>query len=114
MNGFHHALNALLRWPVSQARLAGSRRIHSSERVSQEVELSFRHLTDSCLFLVDRQLQLSHDLAQSRQGLFGFAASAQDEETVRVSHVARAEALLQPEHLPSHHYPAHVDIRQQW
>src|SRR5262245_18460140 len=25
VNGFHHALDALLRWPVSQARLAGSR-----------------------------------------------------------------------------------------
>src|SRR5262252_275731 len=50
MDLLDHTLDTLLRWPVSQARLAGSRRIHPSERVSQEVELSFRHLTDSCLF----------------------------------------------------------------
>src|SRR5215472_14248698 len=36
----HRVLNALPRWPVAQARLAGSRRIHSPERVAQEVELS--------------------------------------------------------------------------
>src|ERR1700692_2671250 len=50
----NHALDALPRWPVSQARLAGSRRIHSSERVSRPVELAFRDLADSCLLLVDR------------------------------------------------------------
>ena len=43
---------------------AGSRRVHSSERVGQKVELSFRYLADSCLLLVDRELQLAHDLAQ--------------------------------------------------
>jgi hypothetical protein len=52
----HRMLDALLRWPVRQARLAGSRRIHSSERVTQKVELSFRYLTDACLLLVDRKL----------------------------------------------------------
>ena len=52
----HRVLDALLRWPVCQARLAGSRRIHSSERVTQKVELSFRYLTDACLLLVDRKL----------------------------------------------------------
>src|SRR6516165_3054660 len=54
----HRVLNALLRWPASQARLAGSRRIHSPERVAQEVELSFRYVADACLLLVDRELQL--------------------------------------------------------
>src|SRR5262249_16974089 len=34
VNVVHHVLNAFLRWPVPQARLAGSRRIHSPERVS--------------------------------------------------------------------------------
>jgi hypothetical protein len=37
----------------------GSRRIHSSERVPQKIELSFRNLADSCLLLVDRELQLA-------------------------------------------------------
>ena len=40
----------------------------SPERVSQEVELSFRHFADPCLLLVHRQLQLAHDLAQALQG----------------------------------------------
>jgi hypothetical protein len=59
-------------WPVSQARLAGSRRIHSSERVPQKIELSFRDLADSCLLLVDRELQFAHDPAQLLQCLIGF------------------------------------------
>src|SRR6266404_4458470 len=114
MDFLNHALDALLRWPVPQARLAGSRRIHSSERVAQKIELSFRDLADSCLLLVNRELQLAHDLAQLLQGFFGFASSAQDHEIVGVGHDARAEALLQPEHLPSQHEPAYVEIRQQW
>jgi hypothetical protein len=60
------------------------------------------------------QLRLAHDLAQSLQGLFGFALSAQDHEIIGVGHDARAEASLQPEHLPSQHEPAHVQICQQW
>ena len=98
---------------MSQVRLAGSRRIHPSERVSQEVERPFRDLADSCFLLVHRQLQLAHDLAQSLQGLFGPAPPAQDHKIVRVGHDTRAEALLQPELLPSQHEPAHVEIRQQ-
>jgi hypothetical protein len=34
-------------------------------------------LADSCLLFVDRQLQLSHDLAQSLQGLFGLGTASQ-------------------------------------
>src|SRR5215470_9734723 len=113
MDFLNHTLDALLRWPITQACLAGSRRIHPSERVAQKIELSFRDLTDSCLLLVDRQLQLSHDLAQLLQGLFGFAFPTQDHEVVGVGHDARAEASLQPEHLPSQHEPAHVEICQQ-
>src|SRR5437870_7620763 len=78
----HRVLNAFLRWPVPQARLAGSRRIHSPERIAQEVELPFRYLADACLLLVDRELQLSHDLAQSLQGLCGFAPPAQDHKVI--------------------------------
>src|SRR5580658_416441 len=42
------------------------------------------------------------------------AASAQDHEVVSIGHEASAEASLKPEHLPSQHEPAHVEIRQQW
>src|SRR6476620_7418274 len=64
-----HALDALPRWPVPQIRLAGSRRMHSSERVAQKVELSFRYFTDACLLLVDRKLQLAHAAAPHRRCL---------------------------------------------
>jgi hypothetical protein len=38
--------------------------------------LSFRYLADSCLLLIDHQLQPSHDPAQLSQGLFNFAPPA--------------------------------------
>src|ERR1700730_5587478 len=44
VDGFHHALDALLRWPEAEIGFSGSRRIHPPERVAQEVELAFRHL----------------------------------------------------------------------
>src|SRR5271157_4381305 len=62
------------------------------KRIPQEVKLLFRYLADACLLLVDRELELTHDLAQSSQGLFGFALSAQDHEVVGIGHDARAEA----------------------
>src|SRR5262245_33112413 len=46
VNLFDRALDASLRRPVTQASLAGPRRIHPSKRVAQEVELSLRHVTD--------------------------------------------------------------------
>src|SRR3977135_4483448 len=87
--------------------------LSTSVRTSQEVELSFRHLADSCLLLVDRELQLAHDLAQLLQRLIGFALLAQDHEIVGIGHDTTAEALFQPELLPSQYEPAHVYIRQQ-
>ena len=95
-------------------RLAGSRRMHSSKRVTQKVELSFRYLTDACLLLVDRKLQLAHDLVQLLQRLIGVAFSAQDHEIVGVGHDTTAEASLQPKLLPSQNESAHVNIRHQW
>jgi len=84
------------------------------KRISQEIELPVRNLADPCLILVHCQLQLAHDLAQSLQRRFGVALPAQNHEIVGVGHDASAEASLQPEHLPSQHEPAHVQIRQQW
>src|SRR5271166_4517507 len=81
--------------------------------VAQEIELSLRHFADARLFLAHRELQLAHDLPQSLQSRFGFAPSAQDHEVVRVGYEASAEASLKPDHLPSQHEPAHVEIRQQ-
>src|SRR5262245_44985516 len=45
---------------------------------------------------------------------FGFASPTQDHEVVGIGHDARTEALLEPEHLPSQHKPAHVEVSQQW
>src|SRR5215468_6749530 len=69
--------------------------------IAQEVELAFRDPTDSCLLLIDRELQCTHDRAQLLQGLFGLTSLAQNHEVVRVGHNAGTEALLQPELLPS-------------
>src|SRR5712691_7750249 len=85
----------------------------SAKRISQEIELPVRDLADACLLLVDRELQSSHNLAQSLQRRFGVALPAQYHEIVRVGHDAIAEASLQLELLPSQHEPAHVQVRQQ-
>jgi hypothetical protein len=74
MDLLDHAPDALLRRPHAQARLASFRRLHPPERVTQEIELPFRYLADSCLLLVDRELQASHELAHSLQGLSGLAS----------------------------------------
>jgi hypothetical protein len=47
-------------------------------------ELALRHLADSCLLLVDRQLQLAQEFAHPRQSPFGFALPAQDHEVVSI------------------------------
>src|SRR5437762_14306461 len=91
MGLFDHALDTFLRWPLSQASLAGSRRIHSSERVPQEVELPVRNLADPCLVLIHRQLQLTHDYAQVMQRRFGSALPAQDYEVVGIGDKASAK-----------------------
>src|SRR5487761_2526838 len=92
MDLLDHAPDALLRRPHAQTGLAGRARIHPPKRVTQEIELTFRDLADACLLLVDRQLQLAHELTQAGQGLFGLAPSAQDHEIVGVGHNARAKA----------------------
>jgi hypothetical protein len=76
MDFLNHALDALLRWPVAQISLAGFRRIHPSERVAQKIELPFRHLTDPCLLLVDREPQLGN--AVIRTWVFMPLAPAED------------------------------------
>src|ERR1700745_2809977 len=109
---FARALDALLRWPLSQASLAGPRRIQPPERVTQEVELPFRDLADPCLVLIHRQPQLANDLAPLVQRPFGVTSSAQKHEVVRIGHKASAETSLKAELLPPQHKPAHVQIRQ--
>src|SRR5271154_3372389 len=56
-----------------------------------------RYLADSRFLIVDRVLQLPHDLAQSLQCLVGFALPAQDHEIVGVGHNARTEAHAKEE-----------------
>jgi len=105
--------DALLRRPHAQAGLAGRLRIHPPERITQEIEFGCRDLTDSCLLLVDCQLQLAHEFAHSSQGLCGPALPAQDHEIVGTGHDPSAKALVEPECLPSQNEPAHVQISQQ-
>src|SRR6516162_3399506 len=114
MDLLDHASDALLRWPVSQACLAGSSRIHPPKRISQEVELPVRNPADPCLLLIHFQLQLAHDLAQMVQCVLRAGPSAQDHKVIRIIDEASAEALLKTELLPPQHKPTHVQIRQQW
>src|SRR5712691_9673369 len=113
MDFLDHALDTLLRRPVAQSCLPRACRIHPPKRVPQEIELAFRDLADPCLLLVDRELQSSHDLAQSLQSLSGLALPAQDHEIIGVGHDATAEASLQSELLPPQHEPPHIQISQQ-
>ena len=72
--------------------LAGPRRIHPPERVTQKVELTLRHFADARLLLVHRQPQLAHDLAQALQGFFAFAPSAPPEANYRFKHALIQDA----------------------
>ena len=47
-----------------------------------------------CLLLVDRELQLAHDLAQLLQCLVGIVLLAQDHKIIGVGYDKTAEALL--------------------
>ena len=114
MDLFHHAPDALLRRSHAYVGLARRPFVHPPERVTQEVELTFRDLADPCFLLVDRQLQSGHDLAHALQSFLRLAASAQDHQIIRIGHDARAEAALQPTPLPFQHEPAHIQICQQW
>ena len=69
-------------------------------------------IPDRPTLIVDHHLQPSHGHAQLPQGVFSFAPPAQDYEIVGVGHDARAEAWLQPEHLPSQHKTADVQVCQ--
>src|SRR5271165_835452 len=97
MDFLYHAFYTLLRWPVAQIGFAGFRRVHPLECVAQEVELPFRHPADACLLLVDRELQLTHDLAQLAQGLFGLPPLAQDHEvTSRAPRLCSSPSFFHP------------------
>jgi hypothetical protein len=90
MNLFDHAPDALLGRPHTQIGSASRPFIHPPERIAQEVELTFRNLTDSRLFLVDGQLQLSHELAHAVQSFVCLTPPAQDHEIIRVGHDSTA------------------------
>jgi len=86
--------------------------IHPPERETQEVELVIRNLADSCLLLVDRQLQFSHDRAQLMQGFFRPALPAQDHEIVPLAVPHRSSTQwCQPSPKGSSGRPAHRHFR---
>src|SRR5215475_9305419 len=103
MDLLDHAPDALLRRPHAQAGLACFRRVQPPERVTQKLEACLRYRADSCLLLVDRELELAHEFAHASQGLLGLAPPAQNHKIVSVGHDATAQALLQPELLPPQH-----------
>src|ERR1035437_10922885 len=105
----HHALDTLLGLTHANGGTARLWRIQPPKRVSQEIEMTFWYLADSCLLLVDRELQLAHDLAQVLQSLFGHASSAQNHKVIRIGHEF-AQGFVQPKPLPCQHKPAHVNV----
>jgi hypothetical protein len=84
VDDLRHGLDAFLRWPEAELGFSGPHRVHPPGRVSQEGELALRHLADSCLLLVDRQLQLAQEFAHPRQSPFGFPLPTQDHEVVSI------------------------------
>src|SRR5450759_3648927 len=111
MDLFHHAFDTLLGRTHANVGTARLWRVQPPKRVSQEIEMTFWYLADSCLLLVDCELQLAHDLAQVLQSLFSHASSAQNHKVVRVGHEF-SHGSIQPKLLPCQHKPAHVNICQ--
>jgi hypothetical protein len=86
---------------------------HMSLLLDFVVKLPEAHGAFGGFLIVDRALQLAHDLAQLLRCLVGIALLAQDHKIIGVGYDTTAEALLQSELLPSQYEPAHVYIRQQ-
>jgi len=113
MNLLDHALDALFEGRYPRYAFPVLAEYHPPKRVSQEVELAFRHLQIRCLLLVDRQLQLAHDLAQSCKASSLCPSDTGSRDRRRKSRCV-SRGFAPAEHLPSQHERPHVKIRQQW
>src|SRR5207249_11765806 len=111
-DGLTDAHHSLLRWDRAQIGPSRLRRVASTKRIAQKVELLFRQLADPRLRLVHRQSQPDHHALHRGPSLCSFPTTA-DHEVVRVVDNARLKALLVPELPPPQHEPSHVDIAQQ-
>src|SRR6266581_6904895 len=105
----HHPLLRRNRPQVGTPRL---RRIASTKRVSQKVELLFRQFADPRLRFIHRQLQLRHDVSHPSQRFFRLATAA-DHQVIGVVNDVCSKTLLVSELLPSQHESTHVHVAEQ-
>src|SRR5579864_25288 len=108
-NRLADADHPLLRRDRAKVRTSCFRRVATTKRVSQKIELFFRQSTDPRLRLVNCQLQLRHHVPHRGQRFFR-AASTTDHEIVRIVDNVRPETPLVPEFLPSEYEPTHIQI----
>src|SRR3954454_24200203 len=101
----------LLRWNSAQIGPPRFRRIATSKRIPQKVELLFRHPADPRLCLVYRQLQSAHDVPHRCKCIFCTPATA-DHQVISIIDDIRSETLLVSQLLPAEHEPAHVQIAE--
>jgi hypothetical protein len=76
--------------PIGPPRL---RRVASTKRVPEKIELLFRQSTDQRLAFVHRQLQLQHHVPHQDQCLIG-SATTTDHEIIGIINDVRFQALL--------------------
>ena len=88
-------LHSLLRWsgtPIGPPRL---RRVASTKRIPEKIELVFRQVTDPRLSFVHRQLQPRHHIPHQVHCLIGSGPTA-DYEIISIIDDVRFQALLVP------------------
>src|ERR1039458_5065006 len=88
------------------------RRVVTTKRVPQKIELLFRQLRDPRLGFIHRQLQLRHHDPHRGQSFFGSASTA-DHHVIGIVDDAGSKTFLVTEFLPPKHEPAHVEIAEQ-
>ena len=98
----------------NRAQIGASRlrRVATSKRIAQKVELLFRQDRDPRLGFIHCQLQLCHHDPHRGQSFFRFAPTT-DHEIIGIVDDVRSETLFVPQLLPSKHEPTHVKITEQ-
>src|SRR5450631_922104 len=97
-----------------RAQISASRfrRVATTKRIPQKVELLFRQLRDPRLGFIHCQLQLCHHDPHRAQSFFRSASTA-DHHVIGIVDDACSKTFLVPEFLPPKHEATHVEIAEQ-
>src|SRR4029077_17590289 len=90
--------------PIGPPRL---RRVASTKRIPEKVEVLFRQATDPRLTIVHPQLQPRHHVPHLAQRLVRTGSTA-EHQAISIINDVRFQTLLMPELLPPEHEPTHV------